>query len=43
MVKRLVSSTNKRILDPILLTISLYTVDARDDPSIEPCGTPALM
>ena len=43
MVKRLVSSANKRILDLIFLTISLMYNKNNSGPSIEPCGTPALL
>ena len=43
MMKRLVSSANKRILDPIFLTISLIYNENNRGQSIEPCGTPALM
>ena len=43
MMKRLVSSANKRILDLIFLTISLMYNKNNRGPSIEPCGSPALM
>ena len=43
MMKRLVSSANKQILGPIFLTISLIYNKNNRGPSIEPCGTPALM
>ena len=43
MMKRLVSSANKRILDPIFLTISLMYNKKNRGPRKEPYGTPALM
>ena len=41
MIKRLVSSANKRIQEPISLTISFIKTRKSNGPSIEPCGTPA--
>ena len=41
MIKRLVSSANKRIQEPISFTISFIKTRKSNGPSIEPCGTPA--
>ena len=43
MMKRLVSSANKRILDPIFLSISLTYNNNNKWPTIEPCGARAIM
>ena len=43
MMKKLVSSANKRILDPKFLTLSLIYNKNNRGPSIGPCGTPALI
>ena len=40
MIKRLVSSANKRIQEPISFTISFIKTRKINGPSIEPCGTP---
>ena len=43
MIKRLVSSANRRIWEPMSVTISLmYNKNSRG-PKMEPCGTPARM
>ena len=41
MIKRLVSSANKRIQEPISFTISFIKTGKSNGPSMEPCGTPA--
>ena len=40
MMKRLVSSANKRIQEPISFTISFIKTIKSNGSSIEPCGTP---
>ena len=41
MIKRLVSSANKRMQEPISLTMSFMKIRKSNGQSIEPCGTPA--
>ena len=43
MIKRLVSSANKRIWEPMSVTMSLMYNKKSIGPKMEPCGTPARM
>ena len=40
-MKRLVSSANRRMFEPMSLTTSLIYTKKSKSPKIEPCGTPA--
>ena len=42
-IKRLVSSANRRICEPISSTMSLMYTKNNNGPRMDPCGTPALM
>ena len=42
-MKRLVSSANRRMFEPMSLTMSLMYTQKSKGPKIEPCGTPARM